>query len=164
MLSTLSAEASPAVALIEDLYINRKLGLAFSKPPGWHFGEIKQMGLVKSGQLLDLNDLDLATEIFEASGLPIATVTQVPLSAESGSFTPGINVYLEHFSTNDDVWADIENDPLVACEWDANVWPRVLKKFSLLSAPTAARFQIARRVSIRLRSCSSTSDSKSLLQ
>jgi len=38
-LATLTANASSAIAVLDDQYINRKLGIAFRKPHGWTFAD-----------------------------------------------------------------------------------------------------------------------------
>src|SRR5688572_10384609 len=87
-LTALASTASPAATSIGDLYINRKLGIAFRKPTGWHFDDLREMGLIKAGQLLDLDDSDAARDLVQSVELPLVTISQVPLSATSRVFTP----------------------------------------------------------------------------
>jgi hypothetical protein len=138
-LASFATQTSSAVALLDDLYINRRLGIALRKPSGWHFGDVQEMGHVTKGQLLELADPQLVSEIRESGELPIVTMTQLPLNAKSGNFTPGINVFLENFSDSDEIWTDVRNDPRFAAELDAEVWPTVLKNFRVHSSPTTTR-------------------------
>jgi hypothetical protein len=89
-----SAAANPlsAVVVSDDVYVNRKLGLAFAKPAGWAYESI--------GTFRDLRDeYELATvdpavdEQFRSGALPIAIVSQAPVKTTiAASFT----VFAEH--------------------------------------------------------------------
>ena len=88
--------ASPilnSVIITDDLYFNRKLGIALKKPSGWYFNDVLDMGEVGKGQILDLEDKELAKKILD--DVPIVCMTKVPLAFPGQDFTPGINVYLD---------------------------------------------------------------------
>lgn len=58
-----SANPSAAITIRDDQYINRRLGIAFQKPNGWVFSDVKQMADLKAGQILDLDDPEFAQSI-----------------------------------------------------------------------------------------------------
>ena len=55
-LAALAAAPADAVSLVDDFYLNRKLGLGFRRPDGWSFADVQKMGSVKKGQLLAIDD------------------------------------------------------------------------------------------------------------
>jgi hypothetical protein len=138
-LATLVRPASPAVALLGDLYINRKLGIAFRKPLGWHFGNVKEMGEVKNGQLLDLEDPGLARDLVQETELPLLSISREPISASSRTFTPGVNIYLDRFLADETRPPEVADDPLQTTEHDAEDCAEILKEFRMLSHPVPAR-------------------------
>lgn len=94
-LAVLATQPSQAVAVQDDLYINRKLGMAFRKPYGWHFADVKEMGEIARGQRLDIDGLDMDELFGDEDDLPLVTVIQKAPSATTAEFTPGINFYLQ---------------------------------------------------------------------
>lgn len=90
-----SASTSPLQAIIVDgdLYINRALGLAFRKPPGWHYFSIESFENVRSDQIL--LDGELSEAIVSAEG-PVVVMTQ---NSPDITDRPGpcITVYVEPF-------------------------------------------------------------------
>lgn len=133
-LGSLALRASPAVALLDDLYLNRKLGLAFKKPSRWHFGDVREMGKIKGGQLLDLDDAELAREIIEATDFPIVCISQTTLDASSGDFTPGVTFFLQT-EPDPDIVSEVETNPVSAGAFDAHSCGIILKDFKVLSPP-----------------------------
>jgi len=81
-----------AVVISDDLYVNRKLGLAFAKPTGWGYERITTFRDLRDDYELASVD-PAADELFHSGELPIAVVTQAPVTKKiSASFT----VYVEH--------------------------------------------------------------------
>jgi hypothetical protein len=93
-LTMLALQPSEAVAILDDLYINRKLGLAFRKPDGWCFVDIRKMGEIAKGQELDIDGLDADALFQDEKELPLVAITQDELSAQGREFMPSINFYL----------------------------------------------------------------------
>ena len=58
LLTRLSTCPSPAAAVHEDVYLNRRLGISFPSPPDWEFIQLEQMGEVQKGQLLAINSAE----------------------------------------------------------------------------------------------------------
>lgn len=139
-LATLAINPSSAIAIFDDQYVNRKLGIAFRKPRDWGFSDVREMGQIKAGQILDLNgDSELIADIVNSSDLPLLTVTKDPLSHKGTRFSPGVNVYLERFeflnSVSDDV--EIEIPPLENAISDIESLASVLKDFRVTSPPVS---------------------------
>jgi len=97
-LASLGPSATSAVTIWEDDYINRKLGIALRKPPGWHFGNVKEMGELKAGLILNPDAPGLAQELLATCEDPILVITREPFSADSDSFGPGVTVFLEDYN------------------------------------------------------------------
>ncbi|MEW6241967.1 MAG: hypothetical protein ACOYZ8_04755 [Chloroflexota bacterium] len=95
LLAVASQPVSRAITIIDDTYVNRKLGIAFQKPPGWYYNEIKDMGEVAKGQILELIDAKLARKIIEEVDTPFVSISQEPVTADSRNFCPGINAFVE---------------------------------------------------------------------
>jgi hypothetical protein len=86
---------SSAISVLDDTYVNRKLGVAFQKPPNWYFNNIKEMGDVARGQILDLIDAETAKRIIAKADLPFISISQEPVTTDGYKFTPGINAFVE---------------------------------------------------------------------
>jgi hypothetical protein len=69
------AASTSAVALIDDRYVNRKFGITFTKPPGWRFADVRQMGELAAGQVLAA-DVEFTSDMLEWIGLPFVAVHQ----------------------------------------------------------------------------------------
>jgi len=92
LLATLATRTSDAICLSDDVYVNRKLGIGFSKPSGWKFVDVKDMGTVKKGQLLDVDDPDLADFMLASLDLPFVAVA--PLAEPTARQTRCAQFYL----------------------------------------------------------------------
>lgn len=64
-IATLTSNPNSEIAIVDEQYVNRKLGIAFRKPPEWTFADDKEMGDVSAGQILDLDDPALARELID---------------------------------------------------------------------------------------------------
>ena len=126
---------SKAIALVDDYYVNRRLGIAFQKPPGWVFADVKQMGDMKSGQILDLDDLERSREIVDAVELPILTISKEALSTDAGNFTPGVTVYLDRISSGEASKPSAPETLLKQLMFDVISNAGILKDFDVLSYP-----------------------------
>lgn len=136
-IAALTLNPSSAIALVGEHYINRRLGIAFRKPQGWSFGDMLEMEEVKAGHLLDLDDPVLARELVDSTELPILCITKDVLSAKSRRFTPGVNVYLEHFGPPDP--GCIRDSPLELLRGEVAWVGTVLKNFEVIRDPTPVR-------------------------
>ena len=125
------AATTRAVALSDDLYVNRRLGLAFRKPAGWHFGDVKDMGEMAAGQVFNFGAEAQAfwRSLLTTADLPIVTVSKEPLGAKCDHFTPGITVFLDDFlDALDGPFTDQAKNDVFYCS-------QMLPEFRLLSPP-----------------------------
>ncbi len=140
-IATLATAPSSAVAIVDDQYINRKLGIAFRKPQGWTFADVKAMGEVKAGQILDLNDPDLARELLKSAEDPVVVFSKAGISPRADRFTPGVTIFLDRF----DSWGGfqpsegfpIDVPPLENAGADIESCGAMLKEFRVTSPPQA---------------------------
>ena len=140
-LAGLSASPSGAIAIFDDQYVNRKLGIAFRKPPGWFFATVQEMGEVRAGQLLDLEDGELARDLVDKSQFPILAISKERLSADADRFTPGVTIYLEQIEVPEAISkiGEVRISPMEIALGDVESCRSILKEFSVLSKPEARR-------------------------
>ena len=79
-LAGLSVDPLSAVAINDDVYVNKKLGILFHKPKNWGFVSIKDFGRIKSEQVIGEWLEDSQEEIWEELGDPICIATKYHLS------------------------------------------------------------------------------------
>jgi hypothetical protein len=116
-----------AVAVCNDLYVNRHFGIAFTKPKGWFFGDIKEMGRVKDGQVLAVDDPDVSELIRDIVGLPIVSVAIDQISGDATRFRPGFHVFVDP--------ADGCDFPLMHAATDPIANRKILREFQVLEEP-----------------------------
>lgn len=131
----LTANPSRAIAIVNDQYVNRKLGIAFSKPQGWTFADVKEMGEVREGQILDLDDADLVRELAGSAELPILTISKDRLSAQTSQFTPGVTIYLDRFEWLKAFSGKWEVPPLENAIADTEHCESMFKDFQVVCPP-----------------------------
>lgn len=142
-LATVSAQPfASAIAVLDDIYVNRKLGVAFQKPSNWYFNDIKEMGEVAKGQILDLIDAEIAKKVIAAADIPFVSVSQEQVTTNGYKFAPGINAFVEirikgeeRSSKYDHLFTDIK-EPSRTIEQDIFSNKHFLKEFTVLSEKT----------------------------
>lgn len=75
-LAGLSVDPLNAVAINDDTYINKKLGILFNKPKGWGFIAVKEFGRLKSEQIIGEGLDETTDEIWQELGDPICVATK----------------------------------------------------------------------------------------
>lgn len=82
-----------AVAVNDNVYINKKLGILFNKPQGWGFVSVKDFGKIKSEQVIGHFELT-AEEIWAELGDPICIATKYYQNKPEykGVFSPTITL------------------------------------------------------------------------
>jgi len=75
LLTQLAITPSPAAACHDDLYLNRRLGIAFQCPADWEFIRVEEMGEVQKGQLLAMDDVGQSQAILESLDLPFVALS-----------------------------------------------------------------------------------------
>jgi hypothetical protein len=136
-IAALTLNPTSAIALVGEHYINRRLGVAFRKPPGWTFADMAEMEDVKAGQILDLEDPALAREVVNSMELPILCLTKDKFSAESKCFTPGINVYLDRGNPREE--GEVRDSLVKLLRNDLESMCDVLRNFKITHEPTLVR-------------------------
>ncbi|MFT3911375.1 MAG: hypothetical protein QM737_18275 [Ferruginibacter sp.] len=94
-----------SVVTTEDIYINRKLGIMFTKPRDWSFVNVKDFGKLKSEQIIGHGVDDSQEEIWETVGDPICVVTKYynDLPEYRGIFSPTITLNITHKTELEDM-------------------------------------------------------------
>ena len=75
-LTGLVADPLNAVAINDNAYVNKKLGILFQKPQGWGFIAVKDFGKLKEGQIIGEGLDQSKEEIWEELGDPICIATK----------------------------------------------------------------------------------------
>ena len=93
-LAGLSLDPLQSVAVNQDAYINRKLGVLFYKPRDWGFISVKDFGKLKSKQIIGGGLEETSEEIWNELGDPICVMTKYyeDRPEQKGLFSPTITV------------------------------------------------------------------------
>ncbi len=75
-LAGLAIDPLKAVAINDNIYVNKKLGILFEKPSDWGFVAVKDFGKIKSEQVIGVGLDETAEEIWEELGDPICITTK----------------------------------------------------------------------------------------
>ncbi len=75
ILAKLALASSSAAGRHDDLYLNRRLGIAFRCPEGWDFCQLESMGEIQNGQLLDVDSEESNAAILKALDLPFVAIS-----------------------------------------------------------------------------------------
>jgi hypothetical protein len=75
-LAGLTVDPLNAVAINDNVYVNKKLGILFHKPKNWGFISVKDFGKIKSEQIIGEWLEDSQEEIWEELGDPICIATK----------------------------------------------------------------------------------------
>lgn len=75
-LAGLAIDPLKAVAINDNIYVNKKLGILFEKPTSWGFVAVKDFGKLKNEQIIGHGLEETAEEIWEELGDPICMATK----------------------------------------------------------------------------------------
>jgi hypothetical protein len=75
-LAGLAIDPLKAVAINDNIYVNKKLGILFEKPSDWGFVAVKDFGRIKNEQVIGLGLDETSEEIWEELGDPICITTK----------------------------------------------------------------------------------------
>jgi hypothetical protein len=83
-----------AVAINENVYVNKKLGILFHKPQNWGFIAVKDFGKIKNEQIIGEGIDQDTDEIWEELGDPICLMTKYyeDIPEYKGIFSPTITL------------------------------------------------------------------------
>lgn len=93
-LGQLAERVSPAVYQQGDLYLNRRLGLAFTAPAGWRFVNVAEMGDVQAGQFLDVRSHEENAALLASMELPFVALAAAQAEEHDDEGSLGIQFYL----------------------------------------------------------------------
>ena len=93
-LAGLTVNPLNAVAINDNVYVNKKLGILFKKPKHWGFIAVKDFGKIKNEQIIGEGLEDSQEEIWEELGDPICIATKYyeDKSEYKGVFSPTITL------------------------------------------------------------------------
>ncbi len=75
ILARLAIARSPAAVCEENLYLNRRFGIALRCPPAWDFIRLEGIGEVQQGQLLAVDDVEQNKAILGSVDLPFVALS-----------------------------------------------------------------------------------------
>ncbi len=95
-LAGLAIDPLKAVAIHDNIYVNKKLGILFEKPDDWGFIAVKDFGKIKSEQVIGHGLDKTADEIWEELGDPICIATKYyeDKPEYKGVFSPTITLHI----------------------------------------------------------------------
>lgn len=94
-LVSLAAAPARAAGIFDDCYVNRELGVAFRKPPGWLFSDVREWAEIKKGEILCQKNPNHSEAWTPSDTPPILTIAPEPITARCKTFAPGINFFAE---------------------------------------------------------------------
>ena len=119
-LAGLAINPLQAVITKNNLYVNKVLGLAFSKPQDWYFINVKDFGELKEKTILSEDWDEFKDFVWENTGDPICLMAKYdqnnPLNF--GKYSPSIAVWVEKKSDYDEI--GIQTVEEYAISWTTN--------------------------------------------
>lgn len=93
-LAGLAIDPLNAVAVNNNAYVNKKLGILFQKPQNWEFVAIRDFGKIRSEQVIGAGLEDTADTIWDTLGEPICIATKYyqDRPEHKGVFSPTITL------------------------------------------------------------------------
>lgn len=104
----LAISPKTAVAINEDYYINKRLGVIFQKPKGWGYVALADFSDLKDKQIISNVDDDEQDELWESIGGPACMITKYfeDKPEYKGVFSPTIQFFVNHKSEVEDIKYD----------------------------------------------------------
>lgn len=101
----LAISPTTAVAINEDYYINKKLGIIFQKPKGWGYIALADFSDLKEKQILSNIPEEEHEELWETLGGPACMITKYyeDKPEYKGLFSPTIQFFVNHKSEFEDL-------------------------------------------------------------
>ena len=119
-----AAGSRQAVVVRGDVYVNRALGVGFTKPRGWTLLSARQFEALRHDQVFRDEEL---SEVLRQESEPLAVVTRGSFGDDD--FEPAITVYVEPLE-------DWGSDRLVDClPLQDSVYQRILKDYRRVGEP-----------------------------
>jgi hypothetical protein len=130
-LAGMAMEPLKAVAVNDNIYVNKKLGILFHKPQDWGFVAIKDFGKIKNEQIFG-EGLDLSKdEIIDDLGDPICIVTKYfqDKPEYKGLFSPTITLNITPKEELEDLGFETFEELM---EMSAHGVSKLLKEFHVI--------------------------------
>ncbi|HZF64920.1 MAG TPA: hypothetical protein VEZ55_10555, partial [Chitinophagaceae bacterium] len=101
----LTIDPLKAVAVNDNAYVNKKLGILFYKPQDWGFIAVKDFGKLKSEQIIGKGLDETSDHIWNQLGDPICVVTKYyeDKPEQKGIFSPTITLNITPRSELEDI-------------------------------------------------------------
>ena len=119
-----------AVITNNDTYLNKKLGIAFNKPPGWYFLNMKDFGDLEDKQVFQL-DVENINEVEWDDNDPICVITKYDNESKSndGRFSPAIVVDATPKSIYEELGVENFEEFVKSSEYNTS---KILKKYKVI--------------------------------
>lgn len=120
-----------AVAINDNIYVNKKLGILFHKPQNWGFLAVKDFGEIKSKQIFG-EGLDLTKdEILDDLGYPICIATKFYQNTpeNKGIFSPTITLNITPKAELEDLGYETFEELIEMSEYGVS---HLLKDFKII--------------------------------
>jgi len=127
----LTVDPLNAVAINENVYVNKKLGILFHKPKNWGFIAVKDFGRIKSEQIIGEELEDSQEEIWEELGEPICIATKYYEDKPEfkGIFSPTITLNITPKEELENLGRETFEESMEMSEFGASM---ILKDFKVI--------------------------------
>lgn len=130
-LAGLTVDPLNAVAINDNVYVNKKLGILFHKPKNWGFISVKDFGKIKSEQIIGEGLEDSQEEIWEELGDPICIATKYyeDKPEYKGVFSPTITLNITPKEELEDLGHETFEELMEMSEFGTSM---ILKDFKVI--------------------------------
>lgn len=120
-----------AVAINDNVYVNKKLGILFNKPENWGFIAVKDFGKIKSEQIIGEWLEDSTEEIWKELGDPICIATKYyeDKPENKGVFSPTITLNITPKEELEDIGHETFEELMEMSEFGTSM---ILKDFKVI--------------------------------
>lgn len=120
-----------AVAINDNVYVNKKLGILFNKPENWGFIAVKDFGKIKSEQIIGEWLEDSTEEIWKELGDPICIATKYyeDKPEYKGVFSPTITLNITPKEELEDIGHETFEELMEMSEFGTSM---ILKDFKVI--------------------------------
>ncbi len=127
----LTVDPLNAVAINDNVYVNKKLGILFNKPKNWGFIAVKDFGKIKSEQIIGEGLEDSQEEIWEELGDPICIATKYyeDKPEYKGIFSPTITLNITPKEELEDLGHETFEELMEMSEFGTSI---ILKDFKVI--------------------------------
>lgn len=127
-LTGLAIDPLKAVAVNENAYVNKKLGILFYKPQDWGFIAVKDFGKLKSEQIIGKGLDETTDEIWNELGDPVCVMTKYYENKpeQKGIFSPTITLNITPKSELEDIGYETFEELMDMSHYGT---PQILKDF-----------------------------------